>query len=84
MNTQSGQIHRIKKMADRAMESTGSARMKVAYNVIERSPGRSYWMRIGVGFVNQDGSINVRLDAVPLNGIVQLRDPEVRGASREE
>lgn len=47
--------------------------MKIAYVIVERN-GRTYWNRIGVGFVNQDGSINVRLDALPVSGEFQLRD----------
>ena len=47
--------------------------MKIAYVITKRGE-RSYWNRIGVGFVNRDGSINVKLDAVPVNGEIQLRD----------
>lgn len=50
--------------------------MKIAYVIVERN-GRTYWNRIGVGFVNQDGSINVRLDALPVSGEFQLRDQPV-------
>lgn len=35
---------------------------------------RPYWMKIGVGFVNNDGSINLYLDAAPLDGKLQLRE----------
>ncbi len=49
--------------------------MKVVYTVIERG-GKSYWTRVGVGFVNQDGSLNLRLDAIPTNGTLQVRDWE--------
>lgn len=33
-----------------------------------------WWTRIGIGFVNRDNSINVVLDAIPLNGRLQIRD----------
>ena len=39
----------------------------------ERGPKR-YWLRIGMAFVNRDGSLNVKLDAVPLTGLLQIRD----------
>jgi hypothetical protein len=46
---------------------------KICYTVTTRD-GRSYWNRIGVAFVNADGSLNVKLDAVPVNGEMQIRD----------
>jgi hypothetical protein len=53
---------------------------KVAYAITERS-GRSYWNRIGRAFTNKDGSITVRLDAVPVSGTLQIRDWEPREES---
>jgi hypothetical protein len=59
------------------MNANGEA-MKVVYTVVERSPGKSVWTRVGVGFVNRDGSMNLRLDAIPVNGTLQVRDWEER------
>jgi hypothetical protein len=54
-------------------------RMKAVYTVIEREKGgKSYWMRVGIGFVNTDGSINIKLDAIPTNGTLQVREWEAR------
>ncbi len=50
--------------------------MKAVFTVVERNGGKSYWTRVGVGFVNQDGSITLRLDAVPVNGVLQVREWE--------
>jgi hypothetical protein len=50
--------------------------MKAVFTVVERSPGKSYWTRVGIGFVNQDGSMNLRLDAIPVNGTLQVREWE--------
>jgi len=47
--------------------------MKIVYVISERNT-KSYWNRIGVAFVNSDGSINVKLDAVPVSGELQIRD----------
>jgi hypothetical protein len=47
--------------------------MKIVYVISERN-SKSYWNRIGVAFVNNDGSINVKLDAVPVSGELQIRD----------
>ena len=46
---------------------------KIAYVITNRN-GRSFWNRVGVAFVNSDGSINVKLEAMPVNGEIQIRD----------
>ena len=50
-----------------------SSKMKIVY-VITRRNDKSYWNRIGIAFVNSDGSINVRLEALPVSGEMQIRD----------
>lgn len=49
------------------------SKMKVAYVVTQRGTNK-YWTRIGVAFVNRDGSFNVKLDAVPVTGEIHVRD----------
>ena len=53
-----------------------SKTMKTVFTVVERGQGKSYWTRVGVGFVNRDGSTTLRLDAIPVNGTLQVRDWE--------
>ena len=48
---------------------------KHVYTFTERGE-RSFWTRIGAAFVNRDGSVTVRLNALPLNGTLQIRDSE--------
>jgi hypothetical protein len=59
------------------------SKMKIAYVIKERGD-QKYWNRVGVAFVNGDGSINVRLEAVPVNGELHIRDyvPRTEGAGR--
>lgn len=38
----------------------------------------SFWTRCGVAFVNRDGSINVKLELMPFNGELHLREPRLR------
>ncbi len=52
--------------------------MKAVYTVIERGSGKPFWLRLGVGFVNRDGSLTLKLDAMPLNGTLQVREWEAR------
>jgi len=56
------------------MEQT---KYKVAYVITERND-KAYWTRIGVAFTNRDGSLNVKLDALPTGGTLQIRDYEPR------
>jgi hypothetical protein len=62
---------------DMDMQATGSARadMKTVYAITERG-GRSFWTKVGVGFTNRDGSINLKLDAIPVSGQLQVREYE--------
>jgi hypothetical protein len=36
--------------------------------------GKTYWLRMGMAFVNKDNSINLYLDGLPMNGKLQVRD----------
>ena len=38
--------------------------------------GKTYWMRVGSAFANNDGSTNVYLDAYPANGKLQIREAD--------
>ncbi len=54
--------------------TTQPSTMKTVFTVVKKSDGKSFWMKLGVGFVNRDGSINLHLDALPANGTLQVRD----------
>lgn len=51
------------------------SKMKSVYTIVERNQTKA-WVRIGIGFVNTDGSLNLKLDAVPTNGTMHVRDYE--------
>jgi len=40
---------------------------------IAQRNGKSYWIKIGCSFTNQDGSETILLDALPVNGRMQIR-----------
>ncbi|MBI4367532.1 MAG: hypothetical protein HY543_12015 [Deltaproteobacteria bacterium] len=52
----------------------GGRQLKEVYQIVEREGMKPQWVRIGIGFVNRDSSINIRLDALPLDGRLQVRD----------
>ena len=52
-------------------------RMFKVISPIKRNDGSTFWMRVGTAFVNKDESINVYIDALPLQGrdtTLQLRE----------
>lgn len=51
--------------------------MLEVFTIVESDdPNRkNRWTKIGVAFRNRDGSINVHLDAVPINGKLHIREP---------
>ena len=56
---------------------------------IEKKDGGTYWMRLGTGYPNKDQSINLYLDALPLNHKLQLREMDEeelqnRGRKRDD
>ena len=57
-------------------EGGAGRRWKVVYTIVEGRDGKKHWLRIGAAFENKDGSWNVRLDAMPVNGTLHIRDPE--------
>ncbi len=59
----------------------GTNKTKAVFTITERG-GKSYWTRVGFGFVNSDGSLTLRLEAIPVNGQLQVRDHEPYDARR--
>jgi hypothetical protein len=49
------------------------SKMKIAYVITQRGT-QKYWTRVGVAFVNKDGSMNVKLEAIPVTGELHVRD----------
>lgn len=65
----------MNEMQTAPLEGGERAKLKVVYTIIERDKERKpLWLRIGTAYVNRDQSLNVRLDAVPTNGSLHIRD----------
>lgn len=47
--------------------------MKIVYTITERGT-KSFWTKIGTAHVNRDGSLTVKLDALPISGEMHIRD----------
>ena len=55
---------------------------RLAVYGINEHKGKSYWTLIGSAWENQDGSLNVQLNYFPLNGKVQIREPNEKDDQR--
>lgn len=47
---------------------------RLAVFSIKENKGGSIWVRAGTAFVNKDGSLNVLLDVLPLDGKLHVRE----------
>ena len=70
---------------------SGGKRPLAAYVIIEKKGyDKPFWNRIGSAFTNRDGSINVYLDSLPIQGKIHLREDtpkeerEARGDARKK
>ena len=59
--------------AETTQRSPGNANWRPVYGVVERD-GRTFWPRIGIAFNNADGSVTLKLDAIPVGGKLQIQD----------
>lgn len=53
-----------------------SKKHKAVYMIVESEGREPKWIRVGIAFTNRDESLTVRLDALPTNGRLQIRDFE--------
>lgn len=61
-----------------------NTKLKAVFMITERGE-KSFWTRVGTGFVNRDGSITLQLEAVPAQGQkLQVRDYTPRDAEDGE
>lgn len=58
------------------------------YTIIQSNEnGKDFWLRVGTAFINRDGSLNVVLNALPINGRLHIREaaqPETYPLGKEE
>jgi len=59
------------------LENKKTTHPRQVFTISERN-GKNYWIKIGASFTNKDGSDSVYLDALPVNGRMQIRTVEKR------
>jgi hypothetical protein len=60
-----------------------TAGKRLAVFSIREGKGGSVWVRAGSAFVNRDGSLNVLLDVLPLDGKLHVREAGEKRESGE-
>jgi len=66
-------------MTQQTAQKPAAARTARQVFAIAQRNGKSYWIRIGAAFTNQDGSETVLLDALPVTGRMQIRSATENG-----
>jgi hypothetical protein len=61
-------------------------KMRTIYTITRwgENDKQARWTRVGVGFVNKDGSITIKLDGLPVNGELMVRDFQRREEQRRK
>jgi len=58
------------------MAGSGQAARKDVFTIIDKGEGnKAFWCKVGSAWENGDGSWNIVLDALPVNGKLNMRDP---------
>jgi len=57
-------------------EANVRSKMKAVFTIVGSDSKKPVFRRIGTGLVNQDNSLNVFLDALPVSGKLHIRDIE--------
>jgi len=55
------------------------ADVKDVFTIVKNGE-KDYWNQIGKAFLNRDGSLTVKLNALPTNGQLNIRDPRPRNS----
>ena len=64
--------------------ATSRAPSHTVFTIVDTGGEKSRWLECGVAFTNRDGSLNLILNALPVNGRLQVRQPNGRGEREEE
>ena len=60
--------------------SAQKAQRRVVYTIVDRpNSAKGFWVKIGSAFINHDNSINVYLDALPVNNKLHIREEKNDG-----
>ena len=65
-------------LARTTTSSTGAQNQKrlAVFTIVEINDERALWRRVGNAFMNRDGSYNLYLEALPVNGKLHMREQQ--------
>lgn len=56
----------------------------IVYTIVEvNGDSKDYWQRVGSAWTNKDGSLNVSLNSLPVNGKLHIREPQPNDSSAQ-
>lgn len=55
--------------------SSGHGLQRFAVFAVRQSKGQTIWVRAGIAYENKDGSMEVHLDVLPIDGKLHMRHP---------
>lgn len=62
------------KSATTASPGAQNGKRLAVFTIVEMNEERALWRRVGNAFLNRDGSYNLYLDALPVNGRLHMRE----------
>ena len=67
-------------------QSTKEENVKEVYAVIQKngSKKKPFWQKVGVAFDNSDGSLNVLLNCIPLDGRLHIREAKKKDKNENQ
>lgn len=81
MNTHQQSTHEKESAMSTKQKTEEIKRTKrlAVYTIVSRGTedNKDFWQRIGSAFLNKDGSINVVLNALPVNGKLHIREQKL-------
>ena len=63
----------MKQITETRSKEMSEVKSHKVYTIIKNDKGKDFWIEIGRAFTNKDNSLNVRLNALPVNGTLQIR-----------
>ena len=65
---------------------TNETKTLKVYTIVkaEKEGQKDFWQNIGRAYENKDGSLNVRLNALPINGQLHIREDKTDKDSRDD
>jgi len=75
-STRTGSESAVRKPTGTTTTASAAGKRNYAVFTIVEVEDKAYWRRVGNGYLNRDGSYNLYLEALPINGRLHMREVE--------